>query len=474
MGNQQLRGSAMQPISLAQKCTLIATYQRTKNMALAMREADIKSPRTAYLWWHRYCEQGEAGLQAHTHARKTQQTISTSIATSIYELKRAYPTWGRRRIAEELSNIYGHRVVSPSGVEAVLQRADLWKRELQSDSFTSLIPTFVSESWLTAGKVDEEKLLSLIQRGLTLSFRDHAQDALTLLWNQLWLLLQDDVLLWNKLMRTQIGKWLLRTRVALGHDFMNTGQWEQARAVLEETIAWMQENEFWLRQQVWEEDLSVNLRWSDAWVECHQYLGIVLQHTDYERAQGYLLTALSGIQRQWKPVIPRTPQAIVSNIKRDIVSLKIKSGRVMGRGLERELEETVTGLDPLFLVPGKEAGIAILWAGLYAGRANVAGKESHSERIYALGEMEQAAERAITLVRRDPSPMLQANFLAETAQLYQAHDLQFDIRFIQTAAHLCLLHGFRHQAQELLHLSAIGRIVDDEVLHRLIRLAYSY
>ncbi len=48
-------------------------------MTLAMREAGIRSPRTAYLWWHRFCEAGEAALQPRSHARNTQKRLSDPI-----------------------------------------------------------------------------------------------------------------------------------------------------------------------------------------------------------------------------------------------------------------------------------------------------------------------------------------------------------------------------------------------------------
>jgi hypothetical protein len=66
-------------ITLQQKQTLIAVYQQTGNMTLAMSEAGIRSPRTAYLWWHRFCEAGEAALQPRSHARRTQNRLSESI-----------------------------------------------------------------------------------------------------------------------------------------------------------------------------------------------------------------------------------------------------------------------------------------------------------------------------------------------------------------------------------------------------------
>ncbi len=360
MSSQQQSLVDTQPLTPEQKHTLIATYQRTANMTVAMHAAGIKSPRTAYLWWHRFWEEGEAGLAPRSHARKTQQTVPVGIATSICELRHAHPDWGRRRLTEAVTRIYGQRLVSPSGVEAVLRRAHLWEQgPLQRGSSDD--PLAYDPQWMKDGRIDEEQLLTCIQHGLALSFSGNARAALFVLQNQVWNPLQRDRIVWNGLMTTrEMGKWLLRSRVMLAHSYMNTGRWDQARSLLEETLAWMQEQDSWLRQQPWEEEGAVNLRWGDAWVECQQYLGIVLQATDDERAQGHLHTAVTGMQRRWKPIVPKDPQALLSNVRRDIASLKIESGRVQDQELERDLDLILAGLDPVYLVPGKEAGIAIL------------------------------------------------------------------------------------------------------------------
>ena len=321
------------------------------------------------------------------------------------------------------------------------------------------------------GRPNEEALLSLIHQGLARSLSSDAEGARQVLQDHLWSPRQERDALWNLMRRSpEVGQWLLRSRVVLGHSLMNTGRWEQAAVVLTETLTWMQEQQSWLRQQRWEEDAAFNLCWEDAWVECIQYLGIVLQEADYERAQAYLSTALIGLQRQWKPIVPKTPAAMLSNVRRDIASLKIKSWRVLGRDIERELEDIVSGVDPVYLVPGKMAGIGILWAKLHAGRAQAASSESHLARVRELERMGQAVEQTLILVQQDPSPMLQANFIADAAQLYQEHGMQIDAPLIRHAVNHCLAYGYRREAGQLLTLPAIGQILAEEDLHRLIRL----
>ena len=82
-----------QPITLQQKRILIDVYQDTGNMTLAMRKANIRSPRTAYLWWHRFCEAGEAALQPRSHARNTQKRLSDPIVEQICQLRLQQPLY---------------------------------------------------------------------------------------------------------------------------------------------------------------------------------------------------------------------------------------------------------------------------------------------------------------------------------------------------------------------------------------------
>src|SRR2546423_781650 len=101
--NQNRSSRENQSITLQQKKTLIDVYQQTGNMTQAMREAGIRSPKTAYLWWHRFCEGGEDALHPRSHARNTQKRLPNSIVEQICQLRYQEPEWGRRRIADELA-----------------------------------------------------------------------------------------------------------------------------------------------------------------------------------------------------------------------------------------------------------------------------------------------------------------------------------------------------------------------------------
>ena len=463
--------SSYLPITEKQKRILVAVYQRTGNMAGAMREAGIGSSRTAYRWWHRFVEEGEEGLSARSHARKTQRTIAEEIAGCVRELRRVHPDWGRRRIAEMVASLYGKHVISPAGVEAVLRREQLWHTAFEAPDNATDLPVSAM-NWFQHGRINEEALVALIQQGLTMRQSDHAEGARRLYQQHLWTPQQDQRMLWAFMRQSpEVGQWLLRSRIVLAHSLMNTGRWEQATVVLMETLTWMQEQDSWLRHQSWEEEDGFNVRPADAWVESLQYLGIVLQETDYERAQAYLSTALIGLERPWRTVVPKYPSAMRSNVKRDIASLKVKSGRLLGREIEYELEDSVSGLDPVHLVPGKMAGIGILWAKVSAGRARAVGAESHLMRLRKLERMEQAVEQTLALVQQDPSPMLQANFIADAAQIYQEQGMQLDAQLLRNAVHFCLDYGYRREAGQLLQIQTIGQLLTEADLHRLIRLA---
>lgn len=120
-------------ITAGQRRALLESYRESGNMTAAMRAAGIASYATAYLWWHRYEAEGEAGLQPRSHARKTQPTLEErkpELARQISELRREHPEYGRVQIAQRLALAHeGQQVVSPGGVERVLRRAGLWREK---------------------------------------------------------------------------------------------------------------------------------------------------------------------------------------------------------------------------------------------------------------------------------------------------------------------------------------------------------
>lgn len=173
------------PTTLQQKQALIAAYQRTGNMTAAMREANIHSPRTAYLWWRRYCEAGEAGLQPRSHARHTQQRLSDDLIAQIWQLRSQEPERGRRQIAKALTERYGRQVVSSAGVAAVLRRADPREQAPQlaaAAAATVSAPHPPGVPFWVGGGIDYDRLLELAQTGIRLSLHSEARVAIRVLY----------------------------------------------------------------------------------------------------------------------------------------------------------------------------------------------------------------------------------------------------------------------------------------------------
>jgi hypothetical protein len=140
-------------------------------------------------------------------------------------------------------------------------------------------------------------------------------------------------------------------------------------------------------------------------------------------------------------------------------------GKATYREIAHDLGLIVEGLDPMFLGPGKEAGISILWAALYVKQVASSGTESRTTRIRMLEHMEQFVERVLLLMEQEPPPMLRANFIADAAQLYDEHGLPFDARLVAEAARSCTAYGYRRQTEQLLALSGIGQFIPPQMLH---------
>jgi len=65
-----------------------------------------------------------------SHVNKRLGKIDKKIKNRVIELKKQHPLWGRRTIAfvlHEENN--GKKIISPSGVQKILERAGLWGQE---------------------------------------------------------------------------------------------------------------------------------------------------------------------------------------------------------------------------------------------------------------------------------------------------------------------------------------------------------
>jgi len=443
-----------QPITLQQKRTLIDVYKQTGNMTLAMREANIRSPRTAYLWWHRYetgKDIGEDVLQPHSHARKNQKHLPSSIVKQICQMRRQEPQWGRRRIADELTKYHGRQVVSPASVEAVLRRAGLWEQVAQ--------PVTASQSpnipqWLSGG-FDYDCLLETVQMGIRLAVQSEARAASRVLYQQVWKPMEANPTLRNRLLAiSEIGSWLLSSRLHLGHSLMNSGYWSQAEHFLNETIAWMQEQEHSVGTQRRNREYApnfVSLRRDDIWLGCYQHLGLVLGKQDVKAGIVYLQTALSGIQRSHHAVVPGD-QTMVGSLERDLANLKLRLRHFSEAEVRQHLlhaQENAENSGSL----GVQAFTCITWARLHDRLARQASEREKGTRHQQREHVQKFSEQALQLVEREQHhdhPVRQTMCFIDTALLAQTHEMPIDGQRLQQAAQYCLTYGYGHQAEKLL------------------------
>jgi hypothetical protein len=444
--------------TLEQRRTLIAAYQRSRNMTLAMREAGIRSPRTAYLWWHRFQADGDSGLAPRSRARKHPRAVPALVAAQACELRRTHPDWGRRKIARELSVWHGRDVVSPSGVETALKSEGLWtgRRHPVEDHPAVRIPT-------TSHRLLDE-LIPLVIKGIGLSVRGSAAEAAKVLGERVWSRLRRDRDLWLRaLVDPAVGDLLLRSRVQLAHSLMNSGNWPLAAEHLEETIGWLKHHAS-NREPNWQgPPLEVSLRRDDAWIESYQYLGIVLRDRDPGRAQSYLAIALTDIRSRSSRLVPTNFALAVGNLERDLAKHALRFDTTSHGEVEAHLRASDASLEGT----GDRAMLAatgMAWADLHGRSASRARGDEKAAWRRHLSAMEVALEEALGAIEQLDSPPLETNFFVDAAKLRLAHGLPIDEQRLRVAARNCLAYGYQGQARQLLDLPGIERWLSPETL----------
>jgi len=109
-----------------QRKLLIDTYLTTHNINFSCKKAGV-SLNTFWKWYKRYVELGIEGIRKpRKHIRKNLGRISEKYAHRVIELKKKNPRWGRRTIASVMNGENNNNVISPGGVQKVLERAGLW------------------------------------------------------------------------------------------------------------------------------------------------------------------------------------------------------------------------------------------------------------------------------------------------------------------------------------------------------------
>ena len=120
----------IKPTTFTQRRLMIQTYLKTHNINQSCRKAKV-SINTFRRWFPRYLEQGIEGIRRpKKHIRKNPGRVSEKYASRAIEIKRKNPSWGRRTIAWVIvKENNDKKVISPGGVQKVLERAGLWVKK---------------------------------------------------------------------------------------------------------------------------------------------------------------------------------------------------------------------------------------------------------------------------------------------------------------------------------------------------------
>jgi len=117
--------------SFSQRKLMIETYLNTHNISKSCRKAGV-AINTFRRWYPRYIEYGLEGIKKpKSHINKHLGRINEKYKNEVIELKKKHPKWGRRTIASVICNKNnGKKIISPSGVQKILERAGLWNNKL--------------------------------------------------------------------------------------------------------------------------------------------------------------------------------------------------------------------------------------------------------------------------------------------------------------------------------------------------------
>lgn len=111
-----------------QRKLLIKTYLKTHNISQSCRKAGV-SLNTFRKWYDRYLEYGIEGIKKpKKRIRKNLGRIPKKYALRAIELKKKNTKWGRRTIASVINGENKNNVISPGGVQKVLERVSLWNK----------------------------------------------------------------------------------------------------------------------------------------------------------------------------------------------------------------------------------------------------------------------------------------------------------------------------------------------------------
>jgi len=114
-----------------QRKSMIETYLETHNINQSCRKSRV-AINTFRRWYSRYLESGLEGIKKpKSHINKQLERINKKYKDRIIELKKKHPHWGRRTIASIIRDENNDKkIISPSGVQKILEKAGLWKNSI--------------------------------------------------------------------------------------------------------------------------------------------------------------------------------------------------------------------------------------------------------------------------------------------------------------------------------------------------------
>lgn len=121
------KSAYFRPTTAQQRRLLFETWKSTGSVKEACAKAHV-CERTFYHWKPRFETEGHAGLEStQSHAPKNPSRTPVDVERRVIEMRRQNPTWGKRRIADELAKENNWvPLVSLNTVKRILQDAELW------------------------------------------------------------------------------------------------------------------------------------------------------------------------------------------------------------------------------------------------------------------------------------------------------------------------------------------------------------
>jgi transposase len=128
-----MKGISYPRTTVAQRKKLFQVWEETKDVGKACLQARV-SERTFYYWKPRFEAGGyEALEQFGDHRPKNPARTAPEVEQQVIEMRQAQPSWGKRRIADELAKSNNWiPLVSPNTVRRILQEVGLWSVSQQS------------------------------------------------------------------------------------------------------------------------------------------------------------------------------------------------------------------------------------------------------------------------------------------------------------------------------------------------------